>query len=74
MLEYEDIVDAPVAKLKTAADDWADMVTKLDGLADDANDRHPGRRRTRGRDPRGRQGQGHGEAPRGGHSSAAAPQ
>ncbi|MEU4260349.1 hypothetical protein ACYCCF_10890 [Streptomyces argenteolus] len=38
MLEYEDIVDAPVAKLKTAADDWADMVTKLDRLADDAND------------------------------------
>ncbi|MEV2243584.1 hypothetical protein [Streptomyces sp. NPDC049970] len=38
MLNYEDIVDAPVAKLKTAADDWADMVTKLDRLADDAND------------------------------------
>ncbi|MFD4033100.1 hypothetical protein ACFWVP_21965 [Streptomyces sp. NPDC058637] len=38
MLEYEDIVDAPVAKLKTAADDWADMVTKLDRLADDAGD------------------------------------
>ncbi|MFF1459902.1 hypothetical protein [Streptomyces sp. NPDC058330] len=38
MLKYEDIVDAPVAKLKTAADDWADMVTKLDLLADDARD------------------------------------
>ncbi|WP_330320163.1 hypothetical protein OG927_12555 [Streptomyces clavifer] len=38
MLTYEDIVDAPVAKLKTAADDWSDMVTKLDRLADDAHD------------------------------------
>ncbi|MEU0129287.1 hypothetical protein [Streptomyces sp. NPDC006289] len=38
MLNYEDIVDAPVVKLKTAADDWADMATKLDRLADDAND------------------------------------
>ncbi|GAA2982211.1 hypothetical protein [Streptomyces fulvorobeus] len=36
MLKYEDIVDAPVAKLKTAADDWAEMVTKLDRLAQDA--------------------------------------
>lgn len=36
MLKYEDIVDAPVAKLKTAADDWAEMVTKLDRLAEDA--------------------------------------
>ncbi|MFI1142438.1 hypothetical protein [Streptomyces sp. NPDC020780] len=38
MLTYEDIVDAPVAKLKTAADDWATMVKNLDQLADDAND------------------------------------
>nr|WP_267075400.1 hypothetical protein [Streptomyces sp. NBC_00059]MCX5412225.1 hypothetical protein [Streptomyces sp. NBC_00059] len=38
MLKFEDIVDAPVAKLKTAADDWSEMVTKLDLLADDAND------------------------------------
>ncbi|MFC9246926.1 hypothetical protein ACFT7S_23905 [Streptomyces sp. NPDC057136] len=36
MLKYEDIVDAPVAKLKTAADDWSEMVTKLDRLAEDA--------------------------------------
>ncbi|MFI8005338.1 hypothetical protein [Streptomyces sp. NPDC086010] len=38
MPKYEDIVDAPVAKLKAAADDWSDMATKLDRLADDAND------------------------------------
>ncbi|MEV7871025.1 hypothetical protein AB0P17_34120 [Streptomyces sp. NPDC088124] len=38
MLKYEDIVDAPVGKLKAAADDWAEMVTKLDKLADDARD------------------------------------
>ncbi|MFD5060194.1 MULTISPECIES: hypothetical protein [unclassified Streptomyces] len=38
MLTFEDIVDAPVVKLKTAADDWSDMVTKLDQLADDAHD------------------------------------
>ncbi|MDQ0796110.1 hypothetical protein [Streptomyces sp. B1I3] len=37
-MEYADIIDAPTTKLKTAADDWADMVTKLDRLADDAND------------------------------------
>ncbi|MFD3652737.1 hypothetical protein [Streptomyces sp. NPDC058620] len=36
MLKYEDIVDAPVAKLKTAADDWSEMVTRLDRLAEDA--------------------------------------
>ncbi|MFB6870848.1 hypothetical protein [Streptomyces sp. NPDC056323] len=36
MLKYEDIVDAPVAKLKAAADDWAKMATDLDKLADDA--------------------------------------
>ncbi|MET8125691.1 hypothetical protein ABZV67_01985 [Streptomyces sp. NPDC005065] len=38
MLTFEDIVDAPVVKLKTAADDWSDMVTKLDQLAEDAHD------------------------------------
>ncbi|WP_335941310.1 hypothetical protein [Streptomyces sp. PTD5-9] len=36
MLKFEDIVDAPVGKLKTAADDWAEMATKLDRLAEDA--------------------------------------
>ncbi|MEU3655125.1 hypothetical protein AB0E67_20400 [Streptomyces sp. NPDC032161] len=36
MLKFEDIVDASVGKLKTAADDWAEMVTKLDRLAEDA--------------------------------------
>ncbi|MCX5343265.1 hypothetical protein [Streptomyces atratus] len=38
MLKFEDIVDAPVGKLKTAADDWSKMVTDLDRLADDAQD------------------------------------
>ncbi|MFJ7492336.1 hypothetical protein ACIQZB_13975 [Streptomyces sp. NPDC097727] len=38
MLKFEDIVDAPVGKLKTAADDWSKMVTDLDRLADDAHD------------------------------------
>ncbi|MDF6042730.1 hypothetical protein LRD69_11280 [Streptomyces sp. JH14] len=38
MLTFEDIVDAPVAKLKAAADDWSEMVTKLDRLAEDAHD------------------------------------
>ncbi|WP_031085834.1 hypothetical protein, partial [Streptomyces sp. NRRL WC-3549] len=38
MLKYEDVVDAPVAKLKTAADDWADVAAKLDLLAEDARD------------------------------------
>ncbi|MET9656628.1 hypothetical protein [Streptomyces sp. NPDC006510] len=38
MLKFEDIVDAPVAKLKAAADDWSEMVTKLDRLAEDARD------------------------------------
>lgn len=36
MLKFEDIVDAPVGKLQAAVDDWADMVTKLDRLAEDA--------------------------------------
>ncbi|MEE1771591.1 hypothetical protein PUR34_26430 [Streptomyces sp. JV185] len=38
MLKFEDIVDAPVAKLKSAADDWSEMVVKLDRLAEDAHD------------------------------------
>ncbi|MGC4997557.1 hypothetical protein [Streptomyces sp. DT195] len=36
MLKYEDIIDAPVAKLKAAADDWSEMAGKLDKLAADA--------------------------------------
>ncbi|MEU7559643.1 hypothetical protein [Streptomyces eurythermus] len=38
MLKYEDIIDAPVAKLKAAADDWAEMAEKLGELATDAVD------------------------------------
>ncbi|WP_060887155.1 hypothetical protein [Streptomyces caniscabiei] len=38
MLKYEDIIDAPVAKLKAAVDDWSEMAKKLDTLATDAND------------------------------------
>ncbi|MEU0672991.1 DUF6571 family protein [Streptomyces sp. NPDC006172] len=38
MLKYEDIIDAPVAKLKTAADDWSEMAGKLDKLATEAAD------------------------------------
>ncbi|WP_250286272.1 DUF6571 family protein [Streptomyces atroolivaceus] len=38
MLNYEDIVDAPVGKLKAAADDWSEMAGKLDKLATDAAD------------------------------------
>ncbi|WP_405552072.1 hypothetical protein [Streptomyces sp. NBC_01171] len=38
MLKYEDIIDAPVAKLKAAADDWSEMTGKLDKLATDAAD------------------------------------
>ncbi|MFE9904925.1 hypothetical protein [Streptomyces achromogenes] len=38
MLKYEDIIDAPVAKLKAAADDWSEMAKKLDKLATDAAD------------------------------------
>ncbi|MBO1335610.1 hypothetical protein [Streptomyces sp. VRA16 Mangrove soil] len=37
MLKYEDIIDAPVGKLKAAADDWAEMAGKLDTLAGDAD-------------------------------------
>ncbi|MFI9247887.1 hypothetical protein ACIGXF_36180 [Streptomyces sp. NPDC053086] len=29
MLKYEDLIDAPVAKLKAAADDWSEMADKL---------------------------------------------
>ncbi|MCX4847709.1 hypothetical protein [Streptomyces sp. NBC_00893] len=36
MLKYEDLIDAPVGKLKTAVDDWAKMASDLDKLADDA--------------------------------------
>ncbi|MER7718572.1 hypothetical protein ABTX99_16745 [Streptomyces flaveolus] len=38
MLKYEDIIDAPVGKLKTAADDWSEMAGKLDKLATEAAD------------------------------------
>ncbi|MFB7913144.1 hypothetical protein [Streptomyces sp. NPDC056061] len=38
MLKFEDIVDAPVGKLKAAAQDWSEMVTKLERLAEDARD------------------------------------
>ncbi|WP_455353475.1 DUF6571 family protein [Streptomyces sp. SYSU K217416] len=36
MLTFDDVYNAPVDKLKTAADDWSEMVTKLETLADDA--------------------------------------
>ncbi|GGT15123.1 hypothetical protein GCM10010271_17310 [Streptomyces kurssanovii] len=36
MLKYEDVVDAPVTKFKEAADDWSEMLTKLEKLADEA--------------------------------------
>ncbi|NJQ02009.1 hypothetical protein [Streptomyces zingiberis] len=38
MLKYEDVIDAPVAKLKAAADDWSEMAGKLDKLATAAAD------------------------------------
>ncbi|MFE3377703.1 hypothetical protein [Streptomyces anulatus] len=38
MLQYEDIVEAPLAKLKAAADDWSEMATNLDKLATQASD------------------------------------
>ncbi|CAM5519173.1 DUF6571 family protein [Streptomyces cyaneofuscatus] len=38
MLSYRDIVDAPVGKLKAAADDWSEMAQKLDRLATQAAD------------------------------------
>ncbi|GAA2926886.1 hypothetical protein ACFPN0_27460 [Kitasatospora cinereorecta] len=36
MVKFDDVVNAPVGKLKAAADDWSDMVTKLEQLAEDA--------------------------------------
>lgn len=38
MLKYEDIIDAPLGKLKAAVDDWSEMAGKLDKLATDAAD------------------------------------
>ncbi|MEU6382427.1 hypothetical protein ABZ847_02585 [Streptomyces bauhiniae] len=38
MLKYEDIIDAPLGKLKAAVDDWSEMAGKLDKLATDASD------------------------------------
>lgn len=38
MLSYEDIVEAPLGKLKAAADDWSDMATNLHKLATQASD------------------------------------
>ncbi|WP_432056793.1 hypothetical protein [Streptomyces sp. bgisy022] len=38
MLKYEDIIDAPLAKLKAAVDDWSEMAGKLEKLATDARD------------------------------------
>ncbi|QNP63409.1 hypothetical protein [Streptomyces genisteinicus] len=38
MLRYEDIVNAPLGKLKAAADDWSEMTGKLEKLAQDAAD------------------------------------
>ncbi|WP_405663073.1 hypothetical protein OG379_15370 [Streptomyces sp. NBC_01166] len=37
-LKYEDIVDAPLVKLKTAVDDWSKMAGDLDRLATEARD------------------------------------
>ncbi|MFH9609324.1 hypothetical protein [Streptomyces sp. NPDC017448] len=38
MLSYEDIVEAPLGKLKAVADDWSEMAAKLDKLAGEASD------------------------------------
>ncbi|MDG9726796.1 MULTISPECIES: hypothetical protein [unclassified Streptomyces] len=38
MLQYEDVIDAPVAKLKAAVDDWSEMAGNLDQLATEAAD------------------------------------
>lgn len=38
MLTFEDVVNAPVAKLKQAADDWSEMTTRLKTLATDARE------------------------------------
>ncbi|MFF0505244.1 hypothetical protein ACFYUH_16805 [Streptomyces fimicarius] len=36
MLTFDDVVNAPVGKLKTAADDWTTMAARLEELAEDA--------------------------------------
>ncbi|MFD8940502.1 hypothetical protein ACFV00_00515 [Streptomyces californicus] len=36
MLSFEDIVEAPLGKLKAAADDWSEMAARLEKLADQA--------------------------------------
>ncbi|MFE4174968.1 hypothetical protein ACFRR7_23455 [Streptomyces sp. NPDC056909] len=36
MLTFNDVYHAPLDKLKTAADDWSEMTTKLETLAEDA--------------------------------------
>ncbi|MGW4160580.1 hypothetical protein [Streptomyces sp. NPDC004788] len=36
MLTFDDVVNAPVGKLKEAADAWSEMATKLEKLAEDA--------------------------------------
>ncbi|MFE9372064.1 DUF6571 family protein [Streptomyces sp. NPDC006711] len=38
MLTYADVLNAPVDKLKSAADDWSDMATRLKKLAGEAHD------------------------------------
>ncbi|MFH8726683.1 hypothetical protein [Streptomyces termitum] len=38
MLTFDDVVNAPVAKLKQAVDDWTTMVSDLGKLADEARD------------------------------------
>ncbi|MDT0492108.1 hypothetical protein RM717_16485 [Streptomyces griseus] len=38
MLRYEDIVGAPLGKLKAATDDWSEMAAKLEKLAAEAAD------------------------------------
>ncbi|MEV7421086.1 hypothetical protein [Streptomyces sp. NPDC091212] len=38
VLTYEDIVNTPLGKLKSAADDWSEMTTKLERLTDEARD------------------------------------
>ncbi|MEV8417131.1 hypothetical protein AB0P45_26515 [Streptomyces niveus] len=43
MLTYEDIINAPVAKLKAAADGWTKMTARLDRLVPDAWDGMKGR-------------------------------
>jgi hypothetical protein len=36
MLKFDDVVHAPLGRLKAAVDDWSEMVTKLEKLADEA--------------------------------------